>query len=129
MTERILVVDDDAALRRLVVDALEAEGYTVVIAPNGAVALDCLRREHHRLDMVLLDLTMPVMDGWSVLRTCQHIPRYAGIGFVVFSASLGLQRVPDEFGDMICATFAKPFDLGALLTVINTTTRRTAAPS
>jgi CheY-like chemotaxis protein len=58
----ILVVDDDTDLREAVVEALRSEGYRVTAAKNGADALSHLRLE--RPALVLLDLMMPVMDGW-----------------------------------------------------------------
>jgi len=64
---RILVVDDDAQVRGFVAGLLRAAGYDVVTAADGAEALTCIARQ--RPDVVLLDLAMPVMDGWQVLRT------------------------------------------------------------
>ena len=62
----ILVVDDDKSTRRLMQAILEAENYTVSLAENGAKALDVMEREH--IDLVILDIMMPEMDGYSFTR-------------------------------------------------------------
>lgn len=82
---RILVVDDDASLRDLLVLSLAAEGYQVSAACDGRVAL----REvlHHWPDLILLDLEMPVLDGWEFLRVRSEHPRLATIPVVVLSAT------------------------------------------
>jgi len=63
---RILVVDDEESLLELVKAVLEREGYEVLTASSGAEALETLEREE--VDLVLLDVMMPEMDGWEVLR-------------------------------------------------------------
>jgi len=70
MTDRrgpggVLVVDDDASLREQIVALLREEGYQAIGASNGREALEVAERETPRL--ILLDLAMPVMDGWQFL--------------------------------------------------------------
>jgi CheY-like chemotaxis protein len=60
------VVDDDPAIREVVADILQTEGYVVDLAKDGQVALERIRE--HRPDVVLLDLMMPVMNGWQFLK-------------------------------------------------------------
>ena len=60
---QILVVEDDASIRGLVSDLLRDDGYQVSEACNGAEALDAVREQ--RPDLIVLDLMMPVMDGWT----------------------------------------------------------------
>ena len=67
MVTKILVVDDDKSTRRLMQAILEAENYTVSLAENRAKALDVMEREH--IDLVILDIMMPEMDGYSFTRT------------------------------------------------------------
>ena len=69
---RILVVDDEPAVRRSVRSALTLEGYEVRLASEGAEALDVLASEH--VDAVVLDLLMPGVDG---LEVCRRLPRAA----------------------------------------------------
>ena len=61
----VLVVDDDEVTRRMIADALVAEGYTVRAAASGAEAIRSVRRR--RPDLILLDVHMPGVDGWQVL--------------------------------------------------------------
>lgn len=62
---RVLVVDDEPALLRLLRVTLEGEGYEVLLASDGRTALQRIRSEQP--DLVLLDIMMPVVDGWGVL--------------------------------------------------------------
>ena len=63
---RILVVDDDAAIRDTVAQVLDLEGYAVATADNGAQALQSIKDQ--RPSLVLLDMRMPLMDGWEFAR-------------------------------------------------------------
>jgi two-component system KDP operon response regulator KdpE len=64
MAAKILVIDDDATLRRFLIDFLQSQSYAVISAPNGAEGLRLAYREHP--DLVVLDVMMPGMDGWEV---------------------------------------------------------------
>lgn len=70
---RVLVVEDDPNIRRVLRLFLEREGYHVMAAENGAVALKLY--QHFRPDLVLMDLMMPVMDGFTA---CAHLRRLPG---------------------------------------------------
>jgi CheY-like chemotaxis protein len=59
----ILIAEDDAALRELVVRALNEDGHTLTVAANGVAALDAMDRHNGRFDLLLTDVKMPVMDG------------------------------------------------------------------
>jgi CheY-like chemotaxis protein len=65
MNKKILIVEDEAALRNAVSDILSFEGFTVLQAKNGQEGLDVALKEHP--DLILLDLIMPVMDGLTML--------------------------------------------------------------
>ncbi|MBI3596737.1 MAG: PAS domain S-box protein [Nitrospirae bacterium] len=67
-TETLLFVDDEAPIRRLGQTILEHHGYTVLLAKDGEEAIDVFRREHDRIKLVVLDLTMPRMSGQEVLK-------------------------------------------------------------
>ena len=77
---RVLVVDDEGATRRLVTMTLRLEGHDVVEAPDGRYALKVLEVEGP-FDLVVLDLAMPWIDGWAVLR---DVPQ-PGPGVIVVS--------------------------------------------
>src|SRR5579872_394678 len=84
MKRRILVADDDAALRRLIATTLGAEDFDLVQAADGEDALRAAREQHPEL--VLLDVNMPHMDGFEVCRQIKADPATAGIRVVMLTA-------------------------------------------
>jgi len=84
---RILLVEDDSALREALSDILTDVGYEVECAGNGREALDRLSGNAPAPDLILLDLLMPVMDGWAFRDLQRRSPRLAHIPTVVLSAS------------------------------------------
>jgi CheY-like chemotaxis protein len=114
---QILVVEDDAAIRGLVTEVLRDDGYEVREAANGAEALAEL--EGHEPDLIVLDLMMPVMDGWAFVEECRRKSRCAEVPIVVTSASHDLPRTAERlrsYGVRTC--LAKPFDVEGLLALV-----------
>jgi two-component system, chemotaxis family, chemotaxis protein CheY len=110
----VLVVDDDPAIRGLVADALRGEGYTVDLAAHGREALDAMRAR--RPSTVVLDLMMPIMDGFAFLEACHLEQLCDDVPIVVISAVQdALRRVHDM---PIHACIAKPFDLDDLIRTV-----------
>jgi CheY-like chemotaxis protein len=110
----VLVVDDDPAIRGLVADALRGEGYVVDLAAHGREALDALRAR--RPATIVLDLMMPVMDGFSFIEACQREHLCTDVPIVVISAvKEALQRVQRA---STYACIAKPFDLDDLVRTV-----------
>ena len=109
---KILVVDDEPAIRELIVAVLEDEGYDAVGAGSGSRALEMMPSE--RPDLVLMDIMMPEMDGREALRRMREQPELARIPVVMMSAALA----PDRVGQRISAFLAKPFDLDHLLSTV-----------
>ena len=64
---KILVVDDEARMRKLIKDFLAASNYDIVEAENGQVALDLFKQDD-KISLIILDVMMPVLDGWATLR-------------------------------------------------------------
>jgi CheY-like chemotaxis protein len=114
---RVLVVDDDQAVAELIQDILQDEGYLVDYADSAVAAFG--RMAQHWPDVMLLDLRMPVMDGWTLLRVCRQDPRGVDLPVVVMSA-VQCEARPDE---PAVAFVAKPFDLDALVGTIRDTLR------
>lgn len=109
----IHVVEDDLALAAFLQEALEDEGYRVLVARNGATALEQLATT--RPDLLLCDLMMPVMDGVTFCHHVQSIPTIATIPIVLCSA--GKADVVD--GRCQYAAFLrKPFQLRELLATV-----------
>jgi two-component system, chemotaxis family, chemotaxis protein CheY len=119
---RILVVDDDDAIRETVAEALELDGFTVDTARNGAEALDLVRA--HPPNGIILDLMMPVMTGWQFLEQCRQHELCVGTPVVVMSA---YNKLPEEAAALgVLGCIAKPFDLDILLGAIERAVRRAA---
>ena len=109
---RILLVEDDTVLRATLAEILAERGYDVTCAADGREALAELAA-HATPNVILLDLAMPVMDGWAFRAQQRRDPRYAAIPTVVLTASLGSLDglAPD-------AALMKPFDLDRLIDTI-----------
>src|SRR2546423_5348970 len=109
----VLVVDDDPQVRELVRANLELEGYTVREAGSAAEGLGAL--EEQAPDLILLDVMMPQMDGWEMLRRVQERHGIGSIPVVMFSGKFDerLQAQATQRGAQ--AFVGKPFDLQALL--------------
>jgi two-component system chemotaxis response regulator CheY len=108
----VLVVDDDAAIRETVSTALDLEGYEVSTAADGALALEAVERV--RPCLVLLDMRMPVLDGWGVAAALRA--RGVRVPIAVMTAAADAQRWCDEIGADACVP--KPFDLDHLLDTV-----------
>ncbi len=110
---RILLVEDDTAIRETIAELLSDEGYRVTSAANGAEALALLEASDAP-SLILLDLMMPVMNGWELRRALHDDPRLASVPVVVISASRDAEsRTADA-----AAFLAKPFDAGRLLDTV-----------
>jgi len=115
MRKQILIVDDDPEIRAMLEITLADEGYEVLSAPDGAAALALL--EHHRPGLILLDMRMPVMDGWAFARAYAARPG-PHAPLLVMTAAVDATRWAREVE--ACASVAKPFDLNRLLEKIAT---------
>jgi two-component system chemotaxis response regulator CheY len=110
---RVLVVDDDKGIREFVRTVLSDEGYDVAEATDGQQALD--RVAQRRPDVILLDMRMPVMDGWEFARTYREQPGpHAPI--VIVTAALDVAKDAKEIG--ADGFLAKPFQLDDLLQLV-----------
>jgi CheY-like chemotaxis protein len=90
VSQRILIVEDDKDLRDLLRIVLTEEGFAVDTCPNGKVALDRLevwKKENALPAMVILDLNMPVVDGWKVAAHIEEDPALRDIPVIVTSAT------------------------------------------
>lgn len=108
----VLVVEDDPAIRALVVETLTFEGYAVVTASDGAEAIEAIERQ--RPCLVLLDMRMPRLDGWGVARVLRE--RQIVIPIVVMAAALSAHTWGAEIGAV--DYLAKPFELDDLMSKV-----------
>jgi CheY-like chemotaxis protein len=112
MAKRVLVVDDDADIRETVSLILKDEGWEVSLAADGAAALTLLRSGAPRPNVILLDLMMPVMNGWQFREEQLKDPQLASIPLVVLSANSAVRGKAGYFGG---AYLSKPVNIEALL--------------
>jgi CheY-like chemotaxis protein len=111
--DRVLVVDDDDSIRQIVRMCLADEGYKVGEAANGAAALEMLA--DFRPGLILLDLRMPVMDGWEFARQYRSMPG----PHVPIVACVAAFDVSGECAELDPAgILSKPFDLDDLLDTV-----------
>ena len=106
---RVFIVDDDAAIRRLLVGVLDELGLAFSVAANGLEALDAVVADNPQL--IVLDLQMPVMDGWTFLRNLRS--RGDETPVLVLSAANDSARLVQEFGAQ--EVLRKPFDIDVLV--------------
>jgi CheY-like chemotaxis protein len=112
----ILVVDDDPGIREVVALVLASEGYPVVIADDGAEALRVVTQAapERAPGCLLLDMRMPVLDGWGVARELKA--RGIALPIVVMTAAMDAPGWAAEIG--AAAYLSKPFDLDHLLETV-----------
>lgn len=104
-----MVVDDDPSILAMVAEILRLEGYQVETATNGLEALQVIERR--RPSLIVLDMRMPVMDGWGFARELRQRGQNAPI--LVMTAAQNAQRWAEEIGAQ--GYVAKPFELTDLL--------------
>lgn len=115
---RVLVVDDDASIRRLLVTFLRRRGFELLEARNGREALEVMRAGG--ADLVLMDLMMPEVSGWDVLRERATDPLLELIPVIVVTAANSRDTRAALRGQNVCAVLAKPFDLEVLFKTVTT---------
>lgn len=112
----LLVVEDDQDIRDTLVEVLEDQGYQPLSASNGREALDKLRRADPRPRLILLDIMMPVMDGWAFRAAQQGDPELQSIPVIVLTAHTSPEETAEQ---MEAAGFLrKPVALQALLATV-----------
>lgn len=118
----ILVIDDDLALRQLVASTLKQEGYQVLTAADGQEGLRQMYQGHP--DLLILDIIMPAMDGWTV---CQRVREVSNIPIIMLTAQSepeeivkGLDLGADDY-------LVKPFEMSVLLARVRANLRRAAS--
>ena len=110
--KRILVIDDDPALRRLISFGLTRAGYEAITADNGAVAMEILAGQ--KVDLVLVDLMMPVVDGLGFLRWLRHEAKVE-IPALVFTSHDAAEVIDKALASGATDLVNKPVQLRELL--------------
>lgn len=103
----VLVVEDEAYLCDLIADVLEADGHRARKASNGLEALARLRERTP--DLILLDLMMPIMDGWEFMSALKANKAWSDLPVVIITAIYDIKRTQQQTGAR--AVITKPFDI------------------
>jgi DNA-binding response OmpR family regulator len=114
--EKILIVDDDQDIRRLLGVRLKNQGYDAVFAGDAISAVNQAR--HERPDLILLDLGLPAGDGYLVMQRLRAMPTLEGIPVIVVSARDPVVEEEQLAAAGADAFFRKPFDYDELLVAI-----------
>ena len=114
---KILVIDDDLAIRVLLQAVLKRMKFHVELAEDGAVGLEKLRR-NGKFDLVLLDLMMPRVNGYEFIETVAREYPELRPHIIVFTAAgkRGVEKIP---ADAVCNSILKPFDLEKFIEMIS----------
>ncbi len=113
---KVLVIEDEPAIRDTLVEILESEGYAVSSAEHGAAGLAAARAHHPHL--ILLDLMMPVMDGWTFLAVQLEDASIADIPVVILSAVRDFEAIH------VAQCLSKPCSIDDLLGAVERYRRR-----
>jgi CheY-like chemotaxis protein len=116
MGKKIFVVEDDPDIREILQEILESEGYQVETAVNGLRALTSLREAEALPSLIILDLMMPIMDGFQFRKNQECDPRLAAIPVLVTTAGGNIESKMMEMG--VNAFLRKPFDLEDVLDTV-----------
>lgn len=111
----ILLIDDNKSIRDCLIWVFDEEGYSVITASNGKDALELLEKNPFLPDFILLDLMMPIMNGWQFRDQQQLNPRFKNIPTIILSAKINIAEqtfYPNEY------LLPKPFDIEDLLVLI-----------
>jgi CheY-like chemotaxis protein len=112
----VLVIEDDTEIREALKEILESEGYEVRTATNGQEGLDYLKSSATKPGIIVLDLMMPVMDGWHFRNHQLQDPDFAKIPVVVITADGNAAQKAKAMN--ATAGLKKPIDLDRFLTTI-----------
>lgn len=118
---KILVVDDESRMRKLVKDFLTKSGYEVIEAGDGSEALD-LFFAHKDIDLVILDVMMPKLDGWQV---CREIREYSKVPVIMLTAKSDERDELQGFELGVDEYITKPFSPKILVARVEAILRRT----
>jgi two-component system, sensor histidine kinase and response regulator len=115
---RVLVVDDDADIRQLVVGLLELAGHDASSAPSGRDALAMLADTDQRPHLILLDVQMPDLDGWDTMRAIREQPELAAIPVVFCTVKSSPSDVELGWSLGCDGYIVKPFAIAELVAEI-----------
>ena len=114
--KHVMVVEDDETIRDSLIEFLADKGYATKGAPDGKEALDALAADPVQPCLIVLDLMMPVMDGWTFRAEQMRDPHLSQIPVIVISAYRDLSQQVKDLG--LIGYLKKPLDLTKLLAIV-----------
>ena len=121
MNNKILVVDDESRIRKIIRDFLVREGYVVCEAEDGEAALDIFC-SNNDIDLIILDVMMPIMDGWQL---CKEVRKLSKVPILMLTAKSEEQDELKGFELGVDEYISKPFSPKILTARVNALLRRT----
>jgi len=112
----ILIVEDDIINQKVLINVLEKSGMTITIANNGEIAVDQVLYRGKKFDLVLMDINMPVMDGYTATRKIRESDRFNDLPIIAFTALVLESEIAKMFDSGINAFLSKPLNIGKLYT-------------
>ena len=88
----VLIIDDSSSARKIVNNALVKEGFNTVLAENGKAALDIVYEDKYKIDAIICDVEMPVMDGYTFTKTLKSDDKYKNIPVIMHSSLSGVEN-------------------------------------
>ncbi|MDP4143607.1 MAG: response regulator transcription factor [Bacillota bacterium] len=119
MKEKVLIVDDEERIRKLIGAYLKREGYEVLEAENGAEAMDIFK--HEEIHLVVLDVMMPVMDGWT---TCIELRKISNVPIIFLTAKGENEDKLFGYGLGSDHYVTKPFDIRIFMAKVKSLLKR-----
>lgn len=116
LNKKILLVEDDQDIRETLVELLEGEGYEVLFAENGQIGLDKLSEITELPNLILLDLMMPVKDGFQFCAEKEANPKIAHLPVVVMSADGHIRE--NQLRVNAKAYLKKPLDIYEIISIV-----------
>ena len=114
-THKVLVADDDESVRESLCKLLQDEGYEVSAVANGAETVETFCREQNRIDLLLVDLNMPLMNGWATLDRLLEVN--PSLPVLIVTAQPNQYEMAEAAG--VSALVEKPIDVPALLQLVH----------
>ena len=114
---RILIADDEEAIRSLIARALRQDGHEVMTANDGAQALDVLVREKGAFELLLTDIRMPVMDGIALAHAAAHL--HPDVTILLMTGYADQRERAHGLDALIHDVITKPFSLGTVRKAVN----------
>lgn len=117
--KKLLIAEDHIINQKLLISLLELSGMDISIANNGQEAVDMVKERKGEFDLVLMDINMPIMDGYTATQMIRLDKQYDGLPIVAFTALVLDSEIQKMFNSGINAFLAKPLNLGKLYTALS----------